>query len=248
MVLRINTQTHGEREEVAARHVGRSCGRASPGRCLRRGHQRSRLIAGARSPGAMGVVKLGDSSTWKTTEHAPGATPGAAATLSSPVPARVGTVVRIPSGPSPAAPLPVPKRVMAHSGGRITVRYPAGYDPQSKSFVRGAAPAVAPAETAAEAERRRKRQERFGGSAPEAAPATCGEAVGGDDDDGYSARYAQAQAEQARLRAEFAARKRAHADAGLGVASGGVAKKRGKQSAGPQRAGVLARLSLPGDR
>ena len=203
----------------------------------------------------MGVVKLGDSSTWKTTEHAPTAAPGgsAAATFASPV-ARVGTVVRIPSGPSPAAPLPVPKRVMAHSGGRITVKYPAGYDPAARAFSRGAAPAAAApsgAETAAEAERRRKRQERFGGVAVEAAPATWGEALGGEGKDDYEARYKQAHAEQARLRAEFAARKRANAaESGLGVARAGVGKAKkqapGKQSSAAPRAGVLDRLSLPG--
>ena len=84
----------------------------------------------------------------------------------------------------------------------------------------------------------------------EAAPATCGEAAGGGDEDDYEARYKQAQAEQARLRAEFAARKRANAaDSGLGVARAGVCKAKkqtGKQNAAAPRAGVLDRLSLPG--
>jgi hypothetical protein len=141
---------------------------------------------------------------------------------------------------------------MAHSGGRITVKYPSGYDPAVRSFIKGAvaSAAAAPggAETAAEPERRRKRQERFGGVAAEAAPATCGGGVSGEDEDDYEARYKQAHAEQARLRAEFAARKRANAEAGLGVGPrAGVVKKTkpGKQSAAAPR-GVLDRLSLPG--
>jgi hypothetical protein len=142
---------------------------------------------------------------------------------------------------------------MAHSGGRITVKYPSGYDPAVRSFIKGAAASAAAApggaETAAEAERRRKRQERFGGVAAEAAaaPATCGGGVSGKDEDDYEARYKQAHAEQARLRAEFAARKRANAEAGLGVTRAGVGKKKkpGKQSAAAPR-GVLDRLSLPG--
>jgi len=170
------------------------------------------------------------------------------------------TLVRLPTGPTPAAALPAPpKRVMAHAGGRMTVRYPDGYDPLSRSFGGGVkvqagggpvrtAAGSAPS-TAAESEKLKKRMERFGtlSSGDAAVTAAAGRESGGGTEDDYERRYAEAEAEQARVRAQFLARKREMAaqPSGEGRRGGNAQKKPKASHAGQQ--GVLARLALPAD-
>lgn len=196
----------------------------------------------------MGLVKLGDASTWKTTESLPSRSGAAAAAVAGAAAAPPG-MVRLTSTSASALP-PAPKRQIAWPDGKISVKYPAGYDPATRSFSRdGGAGAAVPSqavkrtlpagvasseEGAAEAERRRKRAARFGSAGAEggggaAAPAAAAAAAEGE---AYEATYARAQAEQARLRAQFATAKR-------------EAQEQAQMPAAPV-GGVLSRLALPG--
>ncbi len=217
----------------------------------------------------MGVVKLGDASTWKTTEALTASAGTSSAAQAARQPSAHGTLVRLPSAPA-AAPLPPPmKRTMAWPDGKISVSYPQGYDPVTRTFnastvngdsgaaskphvKRTLTPAASGPEAAAEAERRRKRAARFAGAseaggAEAAAPAGADTAEDDGTLDGYARKYAAVQAEQARLRAEFAARKRAHApeEAPPPHKHARAGGKKHAAAAPPGRAGgVLSRLAL----
>jgi hypothetical protein len=172
------------------------------------------------------------------------------------------TVIPRSSAGAALAP-PPPKRTFAHAGGKLNVSYPAGYDPSSRSFRAGAAstPIVARLGAAAtplapaaadEVARKQKRAERFGSA--EAAPAAVAVAADGEAD--YAAVYAAAAKEQARLRAEFQARRLARVEEkaaspiprGRGGRGGG-SRGAGARPAGANRSGgaglsVAARLDI----
>jgi hypothetical protein len=160
--------------------------------------------------------------------------------------------------------------------GKITVKYPAGFDPVTRQFRRddggagasprkmarvggwdaSAAPRAGATAPAADSEAKRKRAERFG----VAPPAQAAPPADGDEAEAlrqYEIEYAAAAAEQARLRAAFAELRREHVAAGAPARGGGRgASGRGTgrgangrgQGGGHQGrgSGIASRVSLPG--
>ena len=150
------------------------------------------------------------------------------------------------------------------------MKYPAGFDPATRTFRRddggagasprkmarvggseaSAAPRGGGPAPAADSEAKRKRAERFG----VAPPAQAAPPADGDEAEAlrqYEIEYKAAAAEQARLRAAFAELRREHVAAGAPARGGGRgagrgAGGRGQGGRGGRGAGIASRVSLPG--
>lgn len=156
-------------------------------------------------------------------------------------------LVKLPSS-SPVAPPAAPALARkAWPDGKISVSFPEGYDPVTRSFSSPpAATATSAAATSApsaaapaagdstEAELLRRRALRF---APAAAPAPPAPAPAGGED--YASLYAARAAEQAALREAFRANKRAKGCAEAAAAAAAVRQPPGA-GAGPARLGATA--------